>query len=329
MVFLSNTVPVLEIHMSNEPVAFVISGHNMKIYKIINKGNYFIINERRTRGIYTIKGTPLQMGKTQAYFYHVEETNPLDPIMASELNKYIRTNDLTKVTPKDIRHGARLRILQKIDSKVHPIQKLSDEEKNKLENLDKEITEGATHIKDTEDNIKKLYEKDVAISPIKKSFILLDHLRDTKQIDDVEYARLQQKLENYELNFETLIDALRENHVIRVYEPLDLNVEGWINELGAQNARELAGFVQDLRNNKKGLADMTSKPVQSFLSAGIILSIGIVALLAVVLLPQALPGLAGAHGINFNPLSGFLGGNKGHFILGAVKYMSARFLAWF
>lgn len=328
MLLLSNTVPQIEIQMSNEPVAFVISGNQIKTYKIINKGNYFIINERRTRGIYTIKGTPLQMGKTSIYFYHVEETNPIDPLMASELNKWVKTNQLTTVTPKDIKQGARLRILSKIDSKVHPIQKLKSEEKNKLENIEKEMNEASTRIQSTEESIRENYDKNIQLSPIRKSFILLDHLLETKQIDDKEYARLQQKLENYEINFDTLIEALHENHVLRVYEPLDLNVERWVNDLGAQNARELAGFVQDLRNNKKGLADMTSKPVQSFLSAGIILSIGIVALLAVVLIPQALPGITGGHGVNLNPFSSFLGGG-GHFIFGLLKDNMAKVISIF
>jgi hypothetical protein len=324
-------VPDIEIHLSNEPIALIISGEYIKPYKIISKGNYFIVNEKRTRGIYTIKGRGLNWGKTKVYFYHVEETNPIDPILTHELNHYIHTNELTKIKVKDVKHGSRLRVLGKLQDVTNHIDRIQTDEAKKQNELDEEITKASIKINKTETDIKEQYNKDVSISPVKKSYMLLEHLRESKQIDDIEYESLAQKLENHELDFNTLINELREAHVIRVYEPLDVNVESYINDLGAQNARELAGFVQDLRNNKKGLADMTSKPVTSFISAGVILAIGIVALLAVVMIPQNLPALTGGKGggVNLNPFTMFGGGDKPHLILGLISYIPNFILGLF
>lgn len=319
---LSTTIPDIEIHLSNDPIALVISAGYIKPYKITNKGNYFSINEKRTRGIYTIKGPGLMWGKTKVYFYHVEETNPIDPVLSSELNHYMKTNELTKITLADVKHGSRLRILSKIVDKENPnpLDKVQTEENVKLTNLDSKITEGVTKISKMEDDIKEKYEKDISIPPVKKSYMLLDHLLETKQIDDKEYYNFLHKIENHELDFNRLVNYLRDAHVIRVYEPLDVNVETYINELGAQNARELAGFVQDLRNNKKGLADMTSKPATSFLTGGVVLAIGIVALLAIVLIPQSLPNATGGHGgINLNPFTMFGGPPK--FLLSLLNHL--------
>lgn len=326
MVLFSNTIPDLEIQMSNEPVACVFTGEYMKFYKIAQKGNYFIINQRNTRGIYTVKGRGWNCGKTKVYFYYVEETNPIDPILTSELNKWIKTNELTTIKYKDIQHGSRLRVLDKIKSIGRPIEKIQQEESAKLENMDKEITEGVAKINTLEKQVKEERDIDISIAPIKKSYMLLEHLLNTKQINDIEHEKLSVKLENHELDFNALINELREAHVIRVYEPLDAKVESYINDLGAQNARELAGFVQDLRNNKKGLADMTAKPVTAFLSAGVILSAGIVALLAIVLLPQMLGGSHG--GFNFNPMSMFGGGQGAKFLLGLIQHLPASFIDW-
>lgn len=322
---ISTVIPDIEIHMSNEPIALIFSGEYIKAYKIIQKGNYFIINERRTRGIYTVKGRGWNWGKTKVYFYYVEETNPIDPILTNELNKYIRSNDLTKIKLKDVRHGSRLRILGKLKDVTDHQSKIKADEDEKQNNLNAEIKEGVEKILKTEEEARTQYDKDISLSPTKKSYMLLEHLLESKQIDDVEHATLLHKLENHELDFNTLINELREAHVIRVYEPLDVNVESYINELGAQNARELAGFVQDLRNNKKGLADMTSKPVTAFISAGVILAIGIVALLAVVMIPQNLPAMTGGKaGSGFNPLAMFQG--PPHFLFGMLKYMPAWFI---
>jgi hypothetical protein len=330
----STVIPDIEIHLSNEPIALIISGEYIKPYKIISKGNYFIVNERRTRGIYTIKGRGLNWGKTKVYFYHVEETNPIDPILTHELNHYIHTNELTKIKVKDVKHGSRLRVLGKLKDETNYIDRIKNDEANKLENLDTQITSASAKINKTETDIKENYNSDVSISPVKKSYMLLEHLRESKQIDEVEFESMTQKLENHELDFNTLINELREAHVIRVYEPLDVNVESYINDLGSQNARELAGFVQDLRNNKKGLADMTSKPVTSFISAGVILAAGIVALLAIVMLPQVLPGITGGGGnktagFNLNPFTMFGGGNKVHLILGLTNHISNFILGLF
>lgn len=318
-------IPDLEIHMSNEPVACVFTGEYMKFYKIAQKGNYFIINQRNTRGIYTVKGRGWNCGKTKVYFYYVEETNPIDPVVTSELNKWIKTNELTTIKYKDIQHGARLRILKKIKDVSNPLEKVKAEESAKLENMEQQITEGVTKINAIEKQVKEERDIDISIAPIKKSYLLLEHLLETKQIDKVEHEKLAVKLENHELDFNTLINELREAHVIRVYQPLDSNVESYINDLGAQNARELAGFVQDLRNNKKGLADMTAKPVTAFLSAGVILAGGIVAILAIVLLPQV---VGGSHGVNFNPMTMFGGGQGAKFLLGLVKHLPASFIDW-
>lgn len=325
----SNIIPDMEIQMSNEPIALVFTGEYIKAYKIVQKGKYFIINQRATRGIYTVKGNGWNWGKTKVYFYHVEETNPIDPVLINELNKWIKTNELTTIKQKDIRHGSRLRILDKLNDKIVSLEKITKDETGKLENLDKEITDGATKIMQAEQEIKNERDINLVIAPIKKSYMLLEHLRESKQINDTEYETLAHKLENHELDFNSLINELRDTHVIRVYEPLDAKVESYINELGVQNARELAGFVQDLRNNKKGLADMTAKPVTSFLSAGVILAAGIVVILAIVLLPQVLGG-SGSHGINFNPMTMFGGGDKGaKFLLGALKYMPTMLIDWF
>src|SRR3989304_4310259 len=111
---LSMSIPEMEIHMSNEPVALIVTSEGyIKPFKIIGRGRYFIVNTRRFKGIYTINNKyRLTWGKTPIYMYAAQETNNIDPIIIDELNKYKKKNKLAQIKRKDIRHGARLRILK-------------------------------------------------------------------------------------------------------------------------------------------------------------------------------------------------------------------------
>lgn len=83
-----------------------------------------------------------------------------------------------------------------------------------------------------------------------------------------------------------LIEALTELGIIEPTEPLNEDVEDFIQELGAMDAQNLADFILDLRNDKKGLKDMTPVPVKSYFPAAYIAVIGGLILFAVILSPQ-------------------------------------------
>jgi len=123
------------------------------------------------------------------------------------------------------------------------------------------------------EDLKKKHNKNIEVDDEQKAYILLKHLKTGNMIDDQEYADFTNKMTSNQLSFEMLVDELREKNIVTVSVPLDENVEDFIQDLGAQNAPDLAGFVQDLRVSKKGLKDMTAMPVKSFMSAGIVFAL--------------------------------------------------------
>ena len=142
-------LPDIEIGLSKTTIALMFFPDGIiKPYKINPKGKYFVLNESRARGIYTInkKYCWVWGAKTQCYFYMIQETNPIDPIRIHELNEFKERNKLTKITQKDIKHAAMLRTMENriikadsfptIDETVHDEGKKIDEEiTNKLKEV--------------------------------------------------------------------------------------------------------------------------------------------------------------------------------------------------
>lgn len=298
----SLSIPTMEIHMSGEPIAiFFTTTNKIFCYKIKTRGRYFVKNNSHIKGIYSLNNKyRYSWGKTSVYFFAVQETNQIDPILINELNNYLRTNQLTELRRKDVKHGSHLRLLLKQKKTIaQSINQIKSEEEKNDEDLKNVINEVETGIEDRITELKEKHNKDIDVPDSEKSYVLLEHLRKIDKIDDIEYADLSNKTSNNTLTFDMLVDMLKEKHIVRISEPLNENVEDFIQDLGAQNAADLAGFVQDMRTSKKGLKDLTPAPVKSFMPAGILFAIILGALIGIPVIIGQLPAMEkalGSHG---------------------------------
>lgn len=303
--------------MSNEPIAlmFLANGQIMP-YKIRKKRKYFtILDKKGVKGIYTINNKyRWSWGKTPVYLYAQQETNPIDPIIIDELNKFKKRNKLTEIKRKDVRHASRLRNLITQNKASDSIDLVKAESERK----DKELQGNIAGVKDSIDKrietLKTQHGKDIDISDGQKSTILLEHLKEVKNIDDKQFVEFSNKVDSNVLDYDDLIEELRNLNVVTISEPLDENVEDFIQDLGSQNGAELAGFVDDLRLNKKGLKDMTASPVKAFIPASVLFVIIIGALIGIPIIVSQLPlidnflkGKAAEGGQSGNPFENFLG----------------------
>lgn len=305
----SFSIPDMEIHNSKDPIAlmFTPSGQIFP-YKIKAKDRYFVINEKKIKGIFTLNNKyRFSWGRTPVYCYMIPETNPVDPILINELNQYKKKNKLTTLTTQDIKHGSRLRILRKQSNPTRAMNQLKEETMNSGKEMSTEITNVTDAIDKKLDNLKTMHQKEVDVSGDQKAFVLLEHLKQGQKIDELQYTDLSDKISTNMISFENLVDDLRNMNIVSVSEPLDENVEGFVKDLGGQDARSLASFVEDLRSNKKGLKDMTSTPVRSWMPAGYILAgiIGIAIMIPILVM--------------YGPQIGNLTGGDGGFALPGVN----------
>jgi hypothetical protein len=261
------------------------------VYKIKARGSkYFVKNNNNVKGIFTLNNKYRKtMGKTSVYFFATQETNAIDLQLIDKLNRWKRKNSLTEIKRKDVKHGAKLRTLLKQKEKI-AIDVLKKEESEKSNAIKGEVDAVEGNINKRLDELRNQHNKEIVTTNAEKGIMLLAHLLEIKMIDDVEYAKYLDKVERNTYTFDMLLDEMREKYDVQVSEPLDITVEDFIQDLGAQSASELAGFVQDLKQNKRGLKDLTPAPVKSFIPAGILLALMIGIPIAIVILAPYLGG---------------------------------------
>ncbi len=327
----STSVPAVEIHLSNDPIAMVfLSTGEIRFYKIKKRRKYFtIIDKKGLKGIYTINNKYRHnIAKTPVYVYASQETNPIDPVIINELNNFKRTNKLTEIKRKDVVHASRFRNLLTQKKATDAMDKIKEENAEKDKVLQEEINGVDKSIKSRIETLKDQHKKDVNVSSNQKSFILLEHLKEKKLIDDLQYTEFANKVDGNQINYDELIEQLRSLNVVTISTPLDENVEDFIQDLGSQNASELAGFVDDLRLNRKGLKDMTASPVKSFIPASVLFVIIIGFLIGIPIIVSQLPLIdnflqgkqgGGVAGNPFGDLLNFGGG----FIFDLVNHIPA------
>lgn len=299
----SYSIPDYEIHMQNEPVAMMyLPGRRIQFYKIKPKGRYFILKSNKVKGIFEMKDEfRSYIGKTVVYQYNLRNHTNFDPVLVDEVNKFMRTNKLSKLKRKDVRHASKLRLLinkfgsqskvkqqneKEIENATNYMDDIQNEENKHGEQLNTEIQNARVELTQQVDTYNKTNEASIAASQEQTNYFIVEHLHKKGFLDSKDYASFVYKLENKLIKSDELIDELKEMHAVHVVQPIDTNVESFLEEFGAQNPSELIGFIDDMRKVPKGLKGMTNAPIKSFIPGSMILSIGLVIIIAFVVIGQ-------------------------------------------
>ena len=156
------------------------------------------------------------------------------------------------------------------------------------------------------------------ISHTERLFMILSKLRNDGIISDQQYSKLAKPIKK-PMTQELLVEALVKVGALEPYQPLDESVKDFMEELGSLNSSDLVGFSQDLRQDRKGLKDMTPVPVKAFPIPANILFIGLIgaAMFIVIVAPNMdsiMKGLshAGSGGVG----GGLFGSLLPHFLMG-------------
>jgi hypothetical protein len=203
---------------------------------------------------------------TPIYWYSVEESNVIDPVAIDRVNKFMKENGLVTLSIKDVKQGIRLRLLQnRYDQKV-ALEKLLKEEEESDEEMNYAVEEITKGLEEGKKALEREKEQVVPISDYRNAISLLSELKERKLFDEKEYTIYLQKVDKGELTYQTLIDELKLYHQVSIIKPLDIETEKFIYDLGKQHAVKWAGISKDLRDTKRGLKEMLSSPIKSYLS---------------------------------------------------------------
>lgn len=155
-------------------------------------------------------------------------------------------------------------------------------------------------------------------TPSEKLVTILEHLKAKEVINQEQYDKLNVPVKK-PVTKDWLVESLVKVGVLNVDDPLDVNVDDFIAELGSLDPVELVGFSQDLRQDRKGLTSMTPIPQKNFPIPGNVIFyafLGMAILLVVV-------------GSNWASISkGFSGGAPGGINIGGMFSNLIPHLLW-
>lgn len=290
----SFNLPIMEIHSSNEPIALIyLPGRRIKPFKVKPiRGKYFVLYNKFIKGIFEMdEDHTYYWGKTPIYHYHFASSTPMDPVMVDEINKYCRTNKLTKIKRKDVKHGSSLRNIFTKNKNKDPNESLDildNSQEQEGEQMETGIEDGLEDMKNyvEETNKEREDKQKIVLTEEHQSIFLLKYLQEKKLIEAAENDTFVYKIQNGLINFTELIDELKSRKVIEINVPLSLNAQVFLEDFGSQNPAELAGLIDDLRTNKKELKNLTATPVKQWMPASIVLALILGGAMAVVLIGQ-------------------------------------------
>lgn len=159
-------------------------------------------------------------------------------------------------------------------------------------------------------------------TPTEQLYRILARLREQGIIDDPQYSKLARPISK-PMTQELLVEALVKVGAINPTQPFDESVKDFMEELGSLDSSDLIGFSEDLRNDKKGLNNMTPIPTKAFPIPANVLFIGLIgaAMFIVIVAPSwdsITKGISKA-GSGGGGIGGIFGGLMGgHFLLGLV-----------
>ena len=281
---LSFTFPDMEIHHSKEPIAWIMyPSRQIKAYKLrVLSGKFFYIQDgKKFQGIFEIdprkawhygKGVPI-------YMYDSRSIMPLDPIVVDELSQFAKKNKLVQITQTDKSHSMMLTdIMKTVKDKALALKELT----SIVDKRKASITEA---LQQFQENIAKSPPEQMP-SEEKLGSILTNHLVERGLINGDEKGQIDSGVARGAININMLIAKLRDKEILKITEPMSQDSHVFLTDFGASNPEQLASFVAGLRRLDKGVRQMTSIPIKTWMPASIIFAILIGGSIAVMILAQ-------------------------------------------
>ncbi len=271
----SFSFPQWEIHNSKEPVAMMIyPSRKIQAYKLKPLGGqYFYIREgKKFKGIFELDQTKAYImgGKTPVYFFDSRNCEPLDMLLVNELTTFSRKNLLHRVERKDIEHA----------SMLHEILKRVPQIENAHNILLEKTIKRKTKTEEAISELSKLEN----VSTEQMGLVLTNYLLQKDLITPEEKGMLDADLEVGRIDFNKLVVILKERDVVRITSPLDTTVTSFLSGFGGYNPDQMASFVSMLSNDDKGLKQMTSIPIKTWMPASVIMALLIGGSIAMIVL---------------------------------------------
>lgn len=261
-------VPTYQITTSKVPVAIIFApGKQLLVRKLPARSKYFVDPDW---GLFEIKPEYVHfMNKTPVYFFDTRNQNPFSPELLAELSRWADRNQITTLTRKHIFQGIRLRRQNKESVAVQ-----NESEIKKMTIIIKDLqTEIAQHnenvIKTKEDEDEANLEGNTGelapISEIQTNYLIIKRLATESYITYEDAVILEEKIQNGTMNFESLIDYLKETRLMDVSEALPNGLDLVAANFHTYEPKDAINIIKMLSKLNKGFQGMrVTKPKNWF-----------------------------------------------------------------
>lgn len=276
-------LPVIDISMSNKPIAFIITPANrLEIVKIkLIQGGFFTV---KPYGVFHIDASKVIPYKKQAvYFFDSRNANPLDIKILQELEHFADKNTLHKIKRKDVGHGEKLRrLFQKKTPK-------NEEEKKDLElevnetilrgvNQDKdritqEVEKVNQTLQDENDVLMKEGKPVNEIDPELYTGYVVEHLHNKRLITSSDASEIKMRMIKGEITISELLTELLKQKDFLVHEPITINAQKYLDDFGTYDPSLVDSFIDRADGLGKKIEKMGSPEVKNFGNLAIILPV--------------------------------------------------------
>ena len=287
MALVSFSLPTMEIASGKEPVAiFFMPGRKLKVHALKMYNDYFIIESKKTRGIYQATGQPWFYEKTPVFFFDYRNGKPMDPVLVHEVVQFAKKNKLNKVRRRDVRQGELLRRLQVVHKDKQTAQDQAEIHGNQYhDKVEASVGEFFDMI-NTQNKAAEEQHKPLDYTAEDYAFSLTVYLKDKGLLSSEECMLLEEKIRGGSLTFEQLVEDLKTKDFITIREPISIEAQNFLDDFHTYDPSRMSAFVDTLKKIDKGLKTMTSIPVKNWIPASLVLAISIGIIIGVMVLIQ-------------------------------------------
>lgn len=297
-------IPTYQITTSKVPVAFIFApGKQLLVRKLPPHSKYFVDPDW---GLFEIKPEHVQfMNKTPCYFFSTKNQNPFSPELMAELYNWAEKNKIQTLTRKHIWQGIRLRTYGKkaieeqnkkdLEAMTVSIKGLQKEITQHNENVNKTKTEEGTA--GLEGDTGELSE----ITEIQTNYLIVKQLAIESYITGEDALILEERIRNKTMDFENLIDYLKETRLMHISEALPDGLELVAERFHTYEPKDAIHIMTSLSKLNKGFKGLrTTKPKNWFPATYILFAmVGIMMLLQFLGGGIDLSGITGGFNLGF------------------------------
>ena len=261
--------PAMDLAISRKPVAALITGVNeikfISMKKILN--GFFVDKDY---GVFMTDPTKaLRYDRTPIYFYDIRSAKPIQMLAMKEVQNFVDGNGLTRITPKDAKHGEWLRriSLKHGGDTKKALEELKTQEQDAEHQVHNEIEAINMQLMEQNQQLAKEEKPPLKIDPDDYAGYVIEALVSKGLVTRGEAARIRFNLVSGEITIDDFIRQLEELHKIEVHHPITANAQHFIDDFKTFDPARVMAYIKGAKGLGKDIKELGQPAVRNLIPA--------------------------------------------------------------